>query len=353
MGQARALTNFPRRATFVRMTETRVTTCHVILCPGFNMNATMGFLDPFRAANYLDGQGYFRWSLVSETGGPVTASNGVALETYGMRAEAVAADDLLCISTSWTPEAFGTRALLQHLRAAARTGAMLAALDTGAFLLAQANLLHGRGATVHYEHIDAFAELYPDLSVSEDLFVFDGPFATCCGGSAATDFGLAILRGLKGDAAANAVARYIFHESLRPASSSQNPGRVEPLGRTAPAKLKEIVQVMEQHLEDPLSVEALAAQVGLSTRQVARLFRDHTRASPSGYYRDIRLDRARGLVTQTEMPIAEVALASGFASPIHFSRAYRARFGLPPSRDRQEGRVPFEFRAWPMHRPAP
>ena len=88
----------------------------------------------------------------------------------------------------------------------------------------------------------------------------------------------------------------------------------------------------------------------ISHRQLDRLFRRYVKKAPAAYYRDIRLDRARGLVTQTEMALSQVALASGFASQVHFSRAYRARFGLPPRQDRIEGRVPFEFRAWPMHR---
>lgn len=72
--------------------------------------------------------------------------------------------------------------------------------------------------------------------------------------------------------------------------------------------------------------------------------------TPALYYRDIRLDRARGLVTQTDLSLAQVAVASGFSSQVHFSRAYRERFGLTPRNDRIEGRVPFEYRAWPMHR---
>ena len=109
---------------------------------------------------------------------------------------------------------------------------------------------------------------------------------------------------------------------------------------------------MEAHLETPLSIAGIAAAARVSQRQLNRLFDTYVGKTPSLYYRDIRLDRARGLVTQTDMALSQVALASGFASPVHFSRAYKERFGLPPRQDRVEGRVPFEFRAWPMHRPA-
>ena len=106
---------------------------------------------------------------------------------------------------------------------------------------------------------------------------------------------------------------------------------------------------MEQHLENAVPIATLAARTGLSHRQLDRLFRRYVGKSPVAYYRDIRLDRARSLVTQTDMPMSEISMASGFASQVHFSRAYRQRFGLAPRTDRVEGRIPFEFRAWPMH----
>ncbi|MEQ9694410.1 helix-turn-helix domain-containing protein [Shimia sp. SDUM112013] len=114
--------------------------------------------------------------------------------------------------------------------------------------------------------------------------------------------------------------------------------------------MKRAITLMERNLEQPLSIPEISRTIGLSQRQLNRLFTRYVNNSPTLYYRDIRLDRARGLVTQTEMPLAEVAIAAGFASQVHFSRAYRQRFGLSPRSDRVEGRVPVEFRAWPMHR---
>lgn len=107
---------------------------------------------------------------------------------------------------------------------------------------------------------------------------------------------------------------------------------------------------MEENLENALPIPEIGRRAGLSQRQIDRLLAAHMGKSPILHHRDIRLDRARGFVTQTAPPILEVALASGFASPKHFSRACKARFGLSPTRDRVEGRVPFECRAWPMRR---
>ncbi|WP_171210507.1 GlxA family transcriptional regulator [Ruegeria sp. HKCCA5426] len=328
-------------------TETRLL---VVVAPSFNLAATMGFIDPFRAANYLDGKPYFKWEFASETGGYCVSSNGSGIDTVALDQVATKGYDVVIISSSWTPEKHVTAHIAKALRQWARNGTTLGALDTGAFILAQAGLLNGKKATVHYEHIDAFQELFPDVEVVENLFVLDGNRITCCGGTAAVDLGLQVLQGIHGSALANAAARYIFHDRLRGPSDMQQPKTNEPLGTTVPAKLRTAIQVMEANLEEPLPVPEISRAAGLSQRQLDRLFSTYIKKTPALYYRDIRLDRARGLVTQTDMPIAEVAMASGFASQVHFSRSYKQRFGLPPSQDRIEGRVPFEFRAWPMHR---
>lgn len=322
----------------------------MIVTPSFNLLATTGFIDPMRAANYLDGKARVSWQLASTEGGMVKASNGISVETRPLSELASESFDIVVVSSSWSPEAHAASQLLVALRRWARNGTTIGALDTGAFILAQAGLLGGRGATVHYEHIDALGELHNDIRVSEDLFVLEPQRFTCCGGAAAIDMGLHILRSHCGNALANAAARYIFHPTIRAESAPQNPPTLEPLGYTTPKALRQIITMMEKHLEEPLTIPELCDKVGLSQRQINRLFERYIGKTPVLYYRDIRLDRARGLVTQTDLQMAQIAAASGFASQAHFSKAYRERFGVPPRIDRAEGRIPFEFRAWPMHR---
>lgn len=328
-----------------------VTEILVLVTPHFNLAATMTFLDPFRAANYLAGKTHFRWCLASEGQETCRASNGVEIAVEPLEAQRQARPDIVLVSSSWTPEAFANEALLSVLRKYARSGSYIGGIDTAAFILAQAGLLNGRRATVHYEHIDAFGERFPEVEVSEELFVNEGRVGTCCGGVAAGEFALFLMRALVGDALTNDCAKYLFHSHLRGPGVHQTDDHLEPLGNTAPPKVRKAVEIMERHLEVPISIPELCEAAGISQRQLNRLFRDYVKTSPQQYYRDIRLDRARGLVTQTELPISEVALASGFSSQVHFSRAYKARFGLSATRDRIEGRVPFEFRAWPMYRP--
>jgi AraC family carnitine catabolism transcriptional activator len=120
---------------------------------------------------------------------------------------------------------------------------------------------------------------------------------------------------------------------------------------TVPVLVRKAIELMEENLEVVLPIPRICQLIGISQRQLDRLFRRFVRQSPAIYYRDIRLDRARGLVTQTEMPLSEVAVASGFSGQVNFSRAYRERYGMAPRSDRIEGRIPFEFRAWPLHHP--
>jgi len=326
------------------------TLIHLLLTPGFNLTATMAFVDPFRAANYLDGTTHFRWAFLSEKGGPVQASNGAEISSAPLATIDDVAPDFFIVSSSWEPEAHVSQAVRAALRRAARKGATLGGIDTGAFVLAHAGLLRGHRVSVHYEHIDAFQELFPDSKVSEALWVFDGARISCCGGLAATDFALHIVQTIHGDSLANAAARYIFAPPLRGHDTPQNPQDREPLGATVPDMVRRAIRVMEENLEAPISIAELCTRVEVSHRHLDRLFAKHLNKTPVLYYRDIRLDRARGLVTQTSLPMTEIAYASGFAGQEQFSRAYKDRFGLPPRKDRVEGRIPFEFRAWPMHR---
>ncbi|MEP1330479.1 GlxA family transcriptional regulator [Pseudophaeobacter sp.] len=323
----------------------------VLVTPHFNVSATTSFVDPFRIANYLSGTARFSWTYVSEAGGPVETSSGLVIETATLGQVVNHNPWLVVVSTSWTPERHSSPHLKAALQKWEASGAILGGLDTGAIVLANAGLLKGKTATVHYEHIDAFIEIAADTDVSENMFVLDGRVFTCCGGTASTDLGLRFVHSVAGESLANATARYLFHHDVRGEERSQNPKWVEPLGYVTSGVVRDAIDQMEANLETPVSIPEISQNLGVSQRQLGRLFQQYAQKSPVAYYRDIRLDRARGLVTQTELKLSEIAAASGFNSQVHFSRAYSQRFGLPPSTDRVEGRVPFEFRAWPMFNP--
>lgn len=326
--------------------QTRIS---VLLLPSFNAMATLSLIDPFRAANYLSGTSHYSWRMLSLDGAPVVASNGVEFSgapAYEAEGEPF---DILFVSASWTPEDHRDPKVLRWLKRLSSAGVVLGGIDTGAFLLAYAGLLDQHRATVHYEHIAGFRELFPRVDMCEDLYVIDGQRLTCCGGTASSDLALEMIRLREGIDVANAAARYIFHDRLRAGSEGQLPTYHEPVGYSAPNKLRHAIICMERNLENPLPMEEIAAEVGLSQRQLGRMFRQHTGVTAVQYYLASRLDRARALVTQTEMPLLAVATACGFNSQEYFARVYREHFGLQPSKDRREGRIPFQFRSFPAH----
>jgi len=216
----------------------------ILILPSFNAMATLAFMDPFRAANYLGVSALYRWQVVAMDDRPVTASNGLCVAEAIPLSQAEAGFDFVFVSASWTPERYQNKRIFDWLRRCARGGAALGALDTGAFVLAHAGLLDGRRATVHYEHAAAFRELFPDIEPSDALFVIDGNRLTCCGGMASSDLALEIIRMQHGIDLANASARYIFHDRLRSSSEEQNPQHHEPVGYAAPHKLREAIILM-------------------------------------------------------------------------------------------------------------
>lgn len=320
----------------------------MLLLPDFNGNAAFSFLDPFRAANYIRGTNIYHWQFLSMDGNPVLASNGVSVGVAGTVSDSEEFD-LVVVNSSWAPERYQSTELKLWFVKCSRRGAMLAGIDTGAFVLAGAGLMEGYRATVHYEHSGAFQELFPETILEEVLYVIDRDRLTCCGGTATTDLALQLIQSHNGLELANASAVYLFKDRYRLGNETQVKHDREPVGYTMPSKLRDAVILMERNLEEPLSPKEIAHILGVSQRQLQRIFQRNTGTTPIRYYINVRLDRARGLVTQTDMSIAQIATACGFGTAEQFSRAYSKHFQISPSRDRTEGRIPFQFRSYPAY----
>ena len=321
----------------------------MLLLHGFNSLAAHAFIDPFRAANYLRGNKIYHWDFLSIDGGSVVASNGIEIGDTLAIDQAASEFDMLVVNASWIPEAFQDSRLQSWLRLISREGVMLGGLDTGAFVLAYAGLLGEHRPVVHYEHAAAYDELFPTRPCEESLYSIDARRFSCSGGVASVDLALELIQRQNGIELTNAAARYIFHERMRDASEAQIPRRLQPVGYQVPDKLREAILLMERNIEEPLTQTELAEYLDLSIRQVQRIFRRHLGVTPVRYYLNVRLDRARGLVTQTEMPIMDIAALCGFLRAEQLSRAYAKRFEITPIRDRIEGRIPFQLRNFSEH----
>ncbi|WP_103173999.1 MULTISPECIES: GlxA family transcriptional regulator [Paracoccus] len=318
----------PRRFTF-------------LLLDRFTMLPFTAAIEPLRLANRAAGGELYSWRLVGAGRDWATCSNGarVALDG-GLDAEIVPERDevvIVCGGTDIAREA--TRPVLTWLRKQARGGASMGAVCTGAWILAEAGLLDGRKATIHWENHDGFAEAFPQVDLYRSVFVNDGNRLTAAGGTSSIDMMLHLIAEAQGDAIATEVADQMLHTTIRTNQDRQRLSIPTRIGVRHP-RLAAVIARMEGNLEDPISPARLAADAGMSTRQLERLFRRYLNRSPKRYYMETRLARARNLLMQTEMSIIEVALASGFSSPSHFSKCYRALYGSTPYRERGTGAAP-------------
>jgi transcriptional regulator GlxA family with amidase domain len=310
-----------------------------VLAPQFPMLAFAAALDPLRVANRLSEKPLFEWLLASVDGRPVMASNGIPVEVQATL-DALHDIDLVVVCVGLEPLQFGRQHKIHHqLRRLAHHGAVIGAISCGTFVLAEAGLLAGRRATVHWEYDELFRKRYPTLDLSRELFVVDRDVFTCCGGTAALDMMLHFVREAFGVLLAQAVAEQFIYPRIRDEEEDQRTA-IQNRYAVASPRLAQVIGIMEATLEEPVPLSELARRVGISVRQVERLFKDQVGMGPSVFYLQRRLERARTLLRQTLQPIREVAVECGFGSTAHFSHAYKKAFGLPPTRERVNARSP-------------
>jgi len=304
-----------------------------LLVDKFSMFSLAAAIDTVRSANRLVGHDFYGWTTISADGEAVIASNGLPIRTDYSVVD-IPPVDILFVSVGLTTEFPGKSKVLSALRSWGRRGGALGALSVGSYLLAEAGQLEGHRCTIHWENRAGFMERFPHIECTGNVFEIDRKRYTCAGGTTSIDLMLEIVRGDFGPNIANAVANQFQHERIRSAGDRQRVGPERDLtGKSE--KLRRIVELMADHLDEPLSAVQFARSAGLSVRQVERLFLRHLRVTPGRYYMRLRLERARELLRQTNMPILDVAIATGFTSHSYFAQSYRLQFGRPPSEERR------------------
>lgn len=305
----------------------------IVLVPDFALASFSMIIEPLRIANRLSGQKLYEWTLLSDTGGTVGSSAGIELQTQSIAAARERVFDLALVCAGFRAERYSAAGVLNWLRRHRRLGRDVGAVSTGTFVLARAGLLAGHRCTVHWDFRSALAELYPDLDLVDELFVIDRGIVTSGGSIAALDLMLRILADQQGLAFSKAVGEQFVHSGGRGPSEHQRGDLIHRLG-TAKPLLIEAVKRMESALDRALSPAELAQELGISQRQLERQFRAQLGRTPLAYHRDLRLDQARRLLSQTSLPVTEIALSCGFGSPSHFAQLYRQRFSRLPNEDR-------------------
>ncbi len=310
----------------------RTTEVGLLLLPSFSLLGVIAAIDVMRHANRLSGKKLYQWKTYSIEGGAVQSSNGLLLNVDGAPDMALV-PDFLFVCGGFNPERFKHPAVFKWLRNLARHRVRLGAVTTGAYVLARAGLLDGYACTIHWENADAFAGDFPHIDLKNNLYVIDRDRYSCSGATATLDLFLHIVSEAHGSSLAIEIAEELQVDRIRSTVDEQTRAhRMAVLHRSE--KLAAAIAAMEGNLDTPLGVDRLATRAGLTRRQLHRLFRHHTRMSPTEYYRDVRLRRARLMLLNTTAPIVEVAVATGFSTHSHFTKCYRQRFGVSPSHDR-------------------
>ncbi len=304
-----------------------------LLIPNFSMLSLSGVLEPLRFANRLAGRELYRWKLLSADDEPVEASNGIPFSPTARLDECGALDTLIVVAGISAREHCHPP-ILRRLRELAASGLNIGATSVGTLFLAKAGLLDGFRCTIHWENLDGFREEFPSLNVTSELYEIDGKRLTCSGGSAGLDMMMHLIGQRHGQTLASAVAEQCIHPEIRKSTAAQRMSLRMRLDVISPCLIN-AVECMERHLEDTLGCQQVAEQVGLSLRHLNRLFQDNFNMPPARFYMELRLKRARALLQQTSMPVAEIGIACGFASASHFIRSYRNHFGHTPTIERE------------------
>jgi len=303
-----------------------------VLLDQFTMLSFASALECLRIANRMAGADLYTWTLCGDTDDAVTCSNGVRFHVDEPLGD-LGRDDVLILCGGMDIQKAATRRMLNWLRREARKGVRIAGLCTAAYVMAKAGLLDGKRATIHWENHDAFLEEFDEVTLTKSIFIIDGNRMTTAGGTSSIDLMLSLITDDHGEKLANAVADQQIYSSIRTDQDTQRLSVPTRIGVRHP-KLSQVIQMMEANIEEPISPSILARQVGMSTRQLERLFRRYLNRSPKRYYMELRLQKARNLLMQTDMTVINVALACGFASPSHFSKCYRAHYQTTPYRER-------------------
>lgn len=304
----------------------------LVLCPGFSQLALPLVTEPLFVANWLAGRRLFAWRTLSGDGLAVPSSAGPALPVDAPLGAEDEADTVLVLASFDTSRAAADTRLTGWLRRMGRGAALIGGVETGSEVLAAAGLMQGRRVAVHWYNIEGFRERFPDTRPQHRRFAIDGRVASCAGGLAVVDLILALIARHAGPVLAGEVGRHLLAPGAEIAAGTER----ERLTAAAPDDplVARALTLIDERLGEGRDCVGLARDLGLSLRQVQRRFLAAQGVSLGAAWREAQFARAHQLVQQTDLSLTEIAVAVGFGSPEAFSRAYRGRFGVPPSRDR-------------------
>ena len=316
------------------MNKSEITKIGFLIFPGFPMACLTSMIEPLRAANEIAGVETFAWEVISEVSGRVASSAKVAFEPDCTLEQAQDLDILFLLSSP-VGQFDHPKKSFSKIRALERHGTDIGGISGGVFPLVRAGLMEGRRCSVHWCYEAAFRAEFPDVVAQDDVIVLDNRRYTVSGAAAAFDLALILIERRLGQGLANEVACWFQHSQMRgegvqqkvPLHASADPGLPDLVGRA--------VAFYADRLDEPPKIEEVAAEIGVTPRQVERAFKKATGQSPSHYFRALRMKAARQLVLYSKDQISEIANRVGYATAGPLVAHYRVAFGVTPQEDRR------------------
>lgn len=304
----------------------------LVLIEAFPLHSLTSITEPLRLANRESLARRFGWRLLSPDGNRVRSSSGIPLEMDGGLDDEPA--DAVIVLSSYEVEAAVEPRLLAWLRRRSRRGDLMGCVDTASLLFAKAGLLTGRPAAVHYEAIQSFRDQFSPAMFTDRIYDFSPPRCSSSGGVGTINMTLALITHFADRELARRVAsilNYVPYEDQKTQAifdSSYNTARVH-------RNLARCIEIMHASIAMPLALREITRRVGLPLWRMRRLFLKYLGRTPSEYYLDLRLEQARNLLRNSHFQVGDIAGRCGFYNHETFSRAYRRRYGMAPSRDRE------------------
>ncbi len=311
-----------------------------LLIDGFPLLSYSSAIEPLRAGNLLSGNNLFDIRHFSVRNSHVMSSSGAGVSTQSF--QDVEGLNFLFLVAGGDPFSIDEPDLFDWLNELTKTETVVGGISGGPVILTKAGLMRDFRMTVHWEHASLLEQMYPELILEKSLFVIDRNRITCSGGTAPLDLMHLLIAKEFGAKFARDVSDWFIHTDVRKPGEAQRSGLEERFGTQVRAILSSI-ELIENHIADPLTLEQIARLVGMSSRHLNRLFQREIGTSVMKFCRQARLDVAKKLIESSSLTNNEILQATGFSSPVQFSRSFKEQFGSPPSAYRKERNPNLKF----------
>ena len=300
----------------------------ILILPASSLLTVASTIDPMRAANRIAGKEIFHWKIVSPRGLAVELTCGISLPVTGRFSDSDKGDLLIIIGGfSALDQALPVTPI--RLKRILPRFANVVSIEGGTWLLAKTGLLDGNKATTHWEDLESFSTEFSNVDVVANRYVIEGKYVTVGGASPSFDFLLAFIEEKFSAALAFDVSSVFIYASV---SHATDPQPFVSFGRLAERepRVAKAIRLMEQRIENPITIAAIAKQLRISTRRLETLFNFHLGSSPAAFFNRLRLKSAERLLKDTNLSVQEIGLRTGYSSTASLSRSFKKFSGQSP-----------------------